>query len=145
MKDECDAAYRRIFIDKKDKEKQTKNIRVDKVKLKNYLTRHYNKRLASKMIVCIDWTNLTDSKHFYNQFEAKFLGRTKEENFNSTGADQSTYNRTEHMNQLKLFAFNLLDMNCDNYVCEADLFSYMKNLKDDEFFRKILLQDITDI
>ena len=36
-------------------------------------------------------------------------------------------------------------MNCDGYVCEADLFSFMKNLKDDEFFRKIMLQDITDI
>ena len=36
-------------------------------------------------------------------------------------------------------------MNCDKCVCEADLFSYMRNLKDDEFFRKIMLQDITDI
>ena len=36
-------------------------------------------------------------------------------------------------------------MNCDNHVCEYDLFSFMKNLKDDEFFRKIMYQDITDI
>ena len=36
-------------------------------------------------------------------------------------------------------------MNCDGAVCEADLFSYMRNLKDDEFFRKIMHQDITDI
>ena len=50
------------------------------------------------MIVCFDWTLSTDFKHFYNQFETKFLGKTKEESFNLAGADQSSYSRTEHMN-----------------------------------------------
>ena len=36
-------------------------------------------------------------------------------------------------------------MNCDFAICEADIFSYMRNLRNDEFFRKIIYQDINDI
>ena len=101
LKDECDAAFRRICKDKKDTDlskTSTKHIRIEKNKLKNYLTRLYNRRLASKMIVCFDWNNLSDFKLFYTQFENRFLGRTKEENFNAAITDGSNYNRVDHMN-----------------------------------------------
>ena len=98
------------------------------------------------MTSIFDWVNLTEYKQFYFVVDKEFLGRKKDESAAPNQVKISdNYNYLEHVHSLKHFAFNLFDMNCDNAVCEADLFSYLRNLKDDEFFRKIMHQDITDI
>jgi Ca2+-binding EF-hand superfamily protein len=45
---------------------------------------------------------------------------------------------------LKQIAFNLYDMNCDNYICEYDLFSFIKN-SDNKLFIESINQDFKDI
>jgi len=45
----------------------------------------------------------------------------------------------------KHFAFNLFDMNCDGYLDQTDLFSILKDVKNEENFEKALYEDIRDI
>lgn len=40
----------------------------------------------------------------------------------------------------------MLDMNCDNMICETDLFTYLElHNKDDDHFSKCMIYDIQDI
>ena len=39
----------------------------------------------------------------------------------------------------------MFDMNCDQMICETDLFSFLELHKKDEFFQKTLIFDIQDI
>ena len=50
-----------------------------------------------------------------------------------------------HIIAVKQIAFNLFDMNCDNYICQYDLFSVIKNLKNNELFIESINQDFKDI
>ena len=39
----------------------------------------------------------------------------------------------------------MLDMNCDQMICETDLFSFLELHKDDEYFHKTMIYDLQDI
>ena len=39
--------------------------------------------------------------------------------------------QNDHYRLLKKFAFQVLDMNCDRMICEADLFTFLELHKDD--------------
>ena len=88
------------------------------------------------MVSLFDWTNLNAYEAFYKIFNDIILHP------NVKNPDLSL---KAHLNILKTFAFNLYDVNCDNNVDEADVFSFTKGSKDDRFFQKVLLYDIKDI
>lgn len=48
----------------------------------------------------------------------------------------------QHVRILKRFAFQMLDMNCDQMICETDLFTFLELHSEDSFFRETLTQDI---
>lgn len=50
----------------------------------------------------------------------------------------------EHLNLLKRMAFNLYDMNCDNQICEFDLFSVVKH-SENPIFLHAISEDLNDI
>lgn len=62
---------------------------------------------------------------------------------------------SEHLHTLKMFTFNLYDMNNDQQICETDLFSLLRcqqderNIKDgqirESFFKDVLYRDLMDI
>lgn len=40
----------------------------------------------------------------------------------------------------------MFDMNCDNLICETDLFTFLELHKnDDKMFKKVLIYDLQDI
>ena len=39
----------------------------------------------------------------------------------------------------------MLDMNCDQMICETDLFSFLELHKEDEYFHKTIIYDLQDI
>ena len=39
----------------------------------------------------------------------------------------------------------MLDMNCDQKICETDLFTFLEAHNEDEFFKKALNYDLQDI
>ena len=39
----------------------------------------------------------------------------------------------------------MLDMNCDQKICETDLFTFLEMHNEDEFFKKALNYDLQDI
>lgn len=89
---------------------QTKNLRVKQQKLKRYLTRRYNGRLANKLCALFDWSKRElDYKDFYMQYDQII------QNNGISTSDQMDYDT--HLIALKQVAFNLYDMNCDNNVC----------------------------
>ena len=49
------------------------------------------------------------------------------------------------LDSAKQFAFNIYDMNCDGIVEQIDLFSFIKDVNDDELFNSACYSDIQDI
>jgi hypothetical protein len=41
------------------------------------------------------------------------------------------------MTTLKMFAFNLMDMNCDGFICQNDLFSLVEDLRNSSILRNL--------
>lgn len=39
----------------------------------------------------------------------------------------------------------MLDMNCDQMICETDLFSFLELHKEDDYFHKTMIYDLQDI
>ena len=54
------------------------------------------------------------------------------------------FNDQEILRAVKHFYFILLDMNNDGYVCQSDIYSVFKNMKD-SFFISTLLKDCEDL
>ena len=77
------------------------------------------------MVSLFDWTNLNLFDAFYKIFNEIILHP------NEKNPDLSI---KAHLNILKVFAFNLYDANCDNYVDVADVYSFVKSTKDDRLF-----------
>ena len=77
------------------------------------------------MVSLFDWTNLNAYEAFYKIFNEILL---------HPHVKNPDISLKAHLNILKTFAFNLYDVNCDNNVDEADVFSFTKGCKDDRFF-----------
>ena len=92
-------------------------------------------------MACIfDWSNTQESYEPFYQRLIDVLLKPKDLKDNS-----SNY-QYDHSKLLKKFAFQILDMNCDGMICEADLFTFLELHKEDsEFFKTTLIYDIQDI
>lgn len=110
-------------------------MRLTRWKLKKYLTRRYNGRLASKLISLFDMTNNLNYNTFYQQVDQIFL---------SSGISSINYDLLTQNLALKQICFMAYDMNCDNSVCEFDLFSVIKST-DNSLFTATIKQDFMDI
>ena len=116
-------------------DQQVKNLRLNKHILKSYLTKRYNKRLANKLCSLFDWSNQLDYKEFYIQLDALIV---------NSGICSKSLDQMNHIISLKQIAFNLYDMNCDNHICEYDLFSIIRHT-DNSLFCEAINQDFKDI
>lgn len=99
------------------------------------MTRRYNGRLASKLISLFDMTNNLNYNTFYQQVDQIFL---------SSGISSINYDLLTQNLALKQICFMAYDMNCDNSVCEFDLFSVIKST-DNSLFTATIKQDFMDI
>lgn len=93
----------------------TRNIRIEKGKLKRYLASRYSTRIATKMAALFDFNMPLDYKIFYRQLLEQVVCQGK------PGLDILVI--------AKQFTFNIYDMNCDGYLDQADLFSFLKDVK----------------
>ena len=109
------------------------NHRLNRVKLKKYLQKRYNAKLANKLCYLFDWSNHHNYKTFYQAVDELFI-------CNQT----NTVDLNQHMICLKQIAFFLFDMNSDSNVCEYDLFSSVRYLND-KMYIGCLNIDIKDI
>ena len=114
---------------------QLHNLRLTKIKLKKYLSKRYNSRLAGKLCALFDWSNNLNYKDFYQQFDNIII------NCHSNLHQDSV----THLISLKQIGFNIYDMNSDNSICEYDLFSLIKHTSDDSLFIETINQDLKDI
>ena len=81
LKPAPEAAFKKICDDHiGGVEVSLKNSRINQRKLKKYLAKRYNLRLATKMTSIYDWVNLTEYKQFYFLVDKTILGRAKDEN-----------------------------------------------------------------
>lgn len=115
-------------------DQQVKNLRLNKPILKSFLTKRYNKRLANKLCSLFDWSNQLDYKEFYIQLDSLIV---------NSGICSKSLDPINHMISLKQIAFNLYDMNCDNHICEYDLFSIIRHT-DNILFCEAINQDFKD-
>ena len=88
------------------------------------------------MAAIFDWTDNSQYTNYFQQLGNILL--------HNTVKAQSIPIDT-HIQQLKTFAFNLYDVNCDNFVDETDMFCFIKNVKSERFFQKVLQYDMNDI
>ena len=77
LKEPTATAFKAICADDSN---ALKNCRIDKFKLKNFLSKRYNDRIATKMTYIFDWVNLTEYKPFYFSLDVLILARKKEDN-----------------------------------------------------------------
>lgn len=101
----------------------------------NYLKKRYTTRIVQKIVSIFDWSNGTlDANDFYTRLN-DFLLHPKE-----------ITDPVAHLRVFKRFAFQLFDMNCDQNVCETDIFTFIESHKEDnDFFSKSLIYDLQDI
>ena len=62
----------------------------------------------------------------------------------NTGISSQSQDFLNHIISLKQIAFNLYDMNCDNYICEYDLFSIIRHTNNN-LFTDAIKQDFKDM
>jgi hypothetical protein len=105
------------FPDPIDWNVPTRNIRIDKNKLRKFLQSKYSSRFASKLVALFDFSLQLDYKMFFKQVLDFVICQQK--------------NPQEIVLNAKHFAFHLYDMNCDGYVDQVDLFSIFKDQKND--------------
>lgn len=116
------------------------NLKVTRKTLIAYLRKRYSARVATKMACIFDWSNTQESYEPFYQRITDVLLKPKDLNMMS-----ASY-QNDHYRLLKKFAFQVLDMNCDRMICEADLFTFLELHKDDnQFFKTTLIYDIQDI
>ena len=146
---EVEAVYRNIFSSRDKGEKNVgkaaaeklryQNVKVDRRILVSYLKKRYSSRLAQKLASIFDWSNIAvEYDVFYKRLEEILLV-----NHRTAHADQR--DPVEHVRTLKRFAFQMLDMNCDQMICETDLFSFLELHKEDDYFHKTMFYDLQDI
>lgn len=114
------------------------NHRLNKPKLKKYLQKRYNTKLANKLCILFDWKINHTYKTFYQAVDELFICNNVYQN-TANQIDPNT-----HMICLKQIAFCIFDMNSDGKICEYDLFSTVRYFND-KFFIECLNQDIKDI
>ena len=91
--------------------------------LLTYLKKRYTSRLAQKFASLFDWSNgQIDYDVFYQRIEAVLL------------RPRDIHSDDEHLGIIKKFAFQMFDMNCDQMICETDLFTYLELHKNDDYF-----------
>ena len=115
-------------------------MKVTRKTLMTYLRKRFATRVATKMACIFDWSNQqVPAEAFYLRMLDVLL-RPKDMNSASP-----TY-AEDHKRLLKKFAFQMFDMNCDNLICETDLFTFLELHKnDDKMFKKVLIYDLQDI
>ena len=98
-----------------------------------FLKTRYTARLAQKLATIFDWSNgMIDYDVFYKELE-RILIKPKDAN------------EMQHVRLMKRFAFMMLDMNCDQMLCETDLFTFLQSHDQNDFFRETLNHDIQAI
>ena len=104
--------------DNHDAKKNLGNEKLQKTQLRKYLERKYDKRLAQKIIVLFEWPHsFLKVNDYFDTIEQIILNPSPDDN--------------ECIKTLKLLTFNLYDMNNDQQLCEADLFSLMRCQQDE--------------
>ena len=124
----AEQVFKNMSKDKKVNSESVTNAKVKRSDINDYLENRYSKRLCSKMQALFDWS-LTSHNFvtFHKCLKDNLLRYSIEFN--------------EQVQNLKEFAFNLMDMNCDGVICENDLFSLIQNLKNSDCL-PILYDDI---
>ena len=123
--------------EKKNLPEKIHNLKVTRKTLIAYLRRRYSARVATKMACIFDWSNTQESYEAFYQRLVDVLLKPKDLNSNAVNYQY------DHSKLLKKFAFQILDMNCDGMICEADLFTFLELHKEDsEFFKTTLIYDI---
>ena len=117
---------------------QVHNINISEKNLKTYLSRRYSQtgsnKLASKLCALFSWSasgsTKLDYKAFYEQLDQVIM---------NSGISSSPHiqDYSSHIISLKQIAFNIYDMNCDNRICEYDLFSIIKSTNNKLFIETI--------
>ena len=103
------------------------------------MKKRYSTRLSQKLASIFDYPNIAiEYDVFYKRLEEILL-------VNHRTPPVDPRDPVEHARTLKRFAFQMLDMNCDQMICETDLFSFLELHKDDEYFHKTMIYDLQDI
>lgn len=115
-------------------------MKVTRKTLMTYLRKRFATRVATKMACIFDWSNQQVPAEAFYQRMLDVLLRPKDMNSSSPNYAE------DHKRLLKKFAFQMFDMNCDNLICETDLFTFLELHKnDDKMFKKVLIYDLQDI
>lgn len=99
---------------------QLRNLRVDKIKLKKYLSQRYSPKIATKMVSLFDFNMPLDYRTFYRQLLESIVDQEK--------------SQMEIYESARQFVFQIYDINSDNCLEQCDLFSYIKEVKNEETF-----------
>lgn len=114
-----------IGEDKDAPDQQIHNRRLTRPKLKKYLSRRYNGRYAAKICALFDWSLTTlDYNAFYKQLDQTII---------NSGIFPQQMDFLNHIITVKQTAFTIYDMNCDNSICEYDLFSIIRHTENELF------------
>lgn len=105
-----------------------RNIRVEKLKFKKYLQLRYSSRVIAKILSKFDFTLPQDYRSFFRQVQDKFLPLG--ENL---------------LEVAQKFAFLVFDSNGDEAIDTIDLFSFIKDFKQEGTLARAGYRDVTDI
>ena len=98
LKPVTEATFKKICQENNKETLKLQNTKINAAKLKKYLSKRYNARLATKMTSIYDWMNLGEYKQFYFLFDKDILGRKRDETAAPNEIKISlNYNYMEHL------------------------------------------------
>lgn len=112
-----------------DQSKLLKNLRIDKPKLKKYLSQFYNQKIAQKLVSLFDIPQPSLDVHaFYKTFFCQIVGIEKQPK--------------ELFEHARSIVFLMLDQNQDSHLDQDDLFKFMQEVKNETTMRQAAYRDI---